>query len=57
MFNDLGTERIGHGSHLMDMIFYKADLTSLLGREVKIKVVDNATNNWGLVCVDSFITY
>ena len=57
MFNDLGTELIGHGSHLMDMIFYKADLSSLLGREVKIRVVDNATNNWGLICVDSFITY
>ena len=57
MFNDLGTELIGHGSHLMDMILYKADLTSLLGREVKIRVVDNATNNWGLICVDSFITY
>ena len=57
MFNDLGTERIGHGSHLMDMIFYKADLTSLLGREVKIRVVDNAVNRWGLICVDSFITY
>ena len=57
MFNDLGTELIGHGSHLMDMILYKADLTSLLGREVKIRVTDNATNNWGLICVDSFITY
>ena len=57
MFNDLGTELIGHGSHLMDMIFYKADLTSLLGREVKIQVVDKASSNWGLICVDSFITY
>lgn len=57
MFNDLGTELIGHGSHLMDMVSYKADLTSLMGREVKIRVVDNASSNWGLVCVDSFITY
>ena len=57
MFNDLGTELVGHGSNLMNMIFYKADLTSLLGEEVKIQVVDNATANWGLVCVDSFITY
>lgn len=59
MFNDLDdeTERVGHGENLMNMIFYKADLTSLLGEEVKIQVVDNATSNWGLVCVDSFITY
>ena len=41
----------------MDMILYKADLSSLMGKEVKIRVVDNASNNWGLVCVDSFITY
>ena len=57
MFNDRGKERIGHGGHLMDMILYKADLTSLMGRNVKIRVVDNATEKWGLVCVDSFITY
>ena len=57
MFNDLGTELISHGSNLMNMILYKADLTSLMGREVKIKIVDNAVNNWGLICVDSFITY
>ena len=57
MFNDLGTELIGQGSHLMDMVLYYADISSLMGRTVKIRVVDNATNNWGLVCVDSFITY
>ena len=57
MFNDLNTSLVGHGSYLMNMVLYKADLTSLLGREVKIQVVDRATSNWGLVCVDSFITY
>ncbi len=57
MFNDLGLEFIGSSGHLMDMIFYRADLSSIHGRNVKIRVVDNATNNWGLVCVDSFITY
>lgn len=57
MFNDLGLDYIGHGGHLMDMISYKADLTSIMGREVKIRVVDNATHDWGLICVDSFITY
>ena len=57
MFNDLNTDLVGHGSFLMNMVLYKADLTSLMGRQVKIQVVDNATNNWGLICVDSFITY
>ncbi|MBQ6921094.1 MAG: hypothetical protein IJQ72_04255 [Bacilli bacterium] len=57
MFNDLDIPLVGHGSNLMNMISYKADLTSLLGREVKIQVVDKATSNWGLICVDSFITY
>ena len=57
MFNDQGTEKIGQGGHLMDMISYKADLTSILGKEVKIRVTDLASSNWGLICVDSFITY
>ena len=57
MFNDLNTSLVGHGSYLMNMVLYKADLSSLLGREVKIQVVDRATSNWGLVCADSFITY
>ncbi len=57
MFNDLNIGLVGHGSFLMNMVLYKADLTSLLGQEVKLQVVDNATSNWGLVCVDSFITY
>ena len=57
MFNDLNTDLVGHGSYLMNMLFYKADLTSLLGREVKIQIVDQAQSSWGLLCVDSFITY
>ena len=57
MFNDLNTDRVGHGSYLMNMVLYKADLTSIMGKDVQIQVVDNATNSWGLVCVDSFITY
>ena len=61
MFNDLNDEHvldyIGHGANLMNMVSYKADLSSIHGREVKLQVVDNATSNWGLICVDSFITY
>lgn len=58
MFNDFEKDEvIKPSSRLMDMILYKADLTSLLGRSVKIRVTDMATNRWGLICVDSFITY
>lgn len=57
MFNDLDIGLVGHGSFLMNMVLYKADLSSLLGKEVKIQIVDKAISNWGLVCVDSFITY
>ena len=63
MFNDFPNDpdyyatHTGRGSNLMNMILYKADLSSLLGRSVKIQVVDNASSNWGLICVDSFITY
>ena len=57
MFNDLNTDLVGHGSNLMNMVLYKADLSSLLNKEVKIQIVDKAMSNWGLVCVDSFITY
>ena len=61
MFNDLSDpnvlDYIGHGANLMNMILYRVDLSSIHGREVKLQVVDHASNNWGLVCVDSFITY
>ncbi len=61
MFNDLSDpnvlDYIGKGANLMNLILYKADLSAVHGRKVKIQVVDYATNNWGLVCVDSFITY
>ncbi len=61
MFNDLDDpnvlDYIGKGANLMNLILYKADLSAVHGREVKIQVVDNAVSDWGLVCVDSFITY
>lgn len=36
------------------MIAYKADLSAFLGRTVKVRVVDNATSDYGLFFVDSF---
>ena len=38
------------------MFLYKADLTAFIGETVYIRVVDNATEAWGCLAVDSFIT-
>ena len=57
LFNDKGTGIINHGSNLANMVWYKADLSEFMGRSVKIQIVDNATNNWGLITADSFVTY
>ncbi len=57
LFNDKGTGIINNGSNLANMVMYKADLSEFMGRSLKIRVVDNATNNWGLITVDSFVTY
>ena len=39
------------------MFQFKADLTEYMGREVYIRVVDKASEAWGCLAVDSFITY
>ena len=57
LFNDKGIGIINNGSNLANMILYKADLSEFMGRSVKIQVVDNATAGWGLITVDSFVTY
>ena len=57
LFNDKGTDLINNGSNLANMIMYKADLSEFMGRSLKIQVVDNASSGWGLITVDSFVTY
>ncbi|MDE7265824.1 MAG: hypothetical protein K2N52_06085, partial [Clostridia bacterium] len=39
------------------LVSYKADLSTLMGRKVKIQLVDNATGGWGLITADNFITH
>ena len=39
------------------MLLFKADLSAFIGTEVYIRVVDNASSEWGCLAVDSFITY
>ena len=57
LFNDKGIGIINHGSNLANMVLYKSDLSEFMGRSVKIRVVDNSEKNWGLITVDSFVTY
>ena len=49
--NDNDSAREGY------MFQFKADLTQFIGREVYIRVVDNASAEWGCLAVDSFITH
>ncbi|MCF0107975.1 MAG: hypothetical protein HUJ59_03100, partial [Bacilli bacterium] len=56
-FHDIGGELINKGSNLANMNQYVADISNLLGKDVYIEVVDNAKSDWGLITVDSFITY
>lgn len=47
-------------SFLANMVQYKVDLVKEgipLGKKIKLQIVDNATNDWGLITADSFITY
>lgn len=44
----------GHGAN---MLLYKADLSKLSGRKVRIRIVDKAVKDWGLMFVDDFVTY
>ena len=57
LFNDKGVSIINNGSNLANMVWYKADLSKYMGRSLKIRIVDNSANNWGLITADSFITY
>ena len=57
LFNDKGIGIINHGSNLANMVWYKADLSEFMGRSLKICIVDNSVNNWGLITADSFVTY
>ena len=57
LFSDRGTGIINHGSNLANMVMYKADLSAFMGRKLKIRIVDNAKENWGLITADSFVTY
>lgn len=55
--NTLWADRTNGAKSGCSLIPYKADLSELLGKEVYIRVVDNAKNDYGLFFLDSFYTY
>ena len=45
------------GIYAANMADYKVDLSAYVGRNIKIRIIDNAVNDWGLLFVDDFVTY
>ena len=57
-FHDLNNNSlINKGCNLMNMVQYVADISDFMGKNVYIKITDNAVDNWGLISCDGFITY
>lgn len=40
-----------------NMTLYKADISPLTGKRVKLRLTDNAVKDWGLLFADDFVTY
>ena len=45
------------GVYVANMAEYKVDLSAHLGKNIKIRIVDNAVTDWGLLFADDFVTY
>ena len=50
---DLASDEV----YMANMVLYVADLSEFTGKNVKIRLVDNAENDWGLLFADDFVTY
>ena len=46
-----------YGVYMANMVLYKANLSGFIGRQVVLRLVDEATSDWGLLFADSFVTY
>ena len=56
-FHDIGIDLVNRGSNMLNLVSYVADLSPFTGKQVYLKIVDNAVNDWGVLAVDSIITY
>ncbi len=52
-----GLGAINRGTNIYNMVTYRADISKWAGQELCIRIVDDADSNYGLVTVDSFVTY
>jgi hypothetical protein len=61
IYNEDNVEIGRYGNQLFndspEMFDYKVDLRDHLGETLYIKIVDNQTNDWGIMLFDNFITY
>ncbi|QDY82655.1 cycloinulo-oligosaccharide fructanotransferase [Paenibacillus polymyxa] len=56
-FADVGFPDPALGMRLANMVQYKADLSTYLGKKLYVEVVDNATSDWGVIFADAFSMY
>ena len=56
-YNGLWADRTADVKSGCTLVAYKADLSEFLGREVFIRISDNAESGYGLFFADSFVTY
>ena len=56
-YNGLWVDRTDEMKSGCTLIAYKADLGAFMGREVFLRISDNADSGYGLFFADSFITY
>ena len=66
-FNDQMTKKYYYNGALIvlsqdiifmaNMVLCVVDLSAFEGKEVQIRIVDEAENDWGLLFVDDFVTY
>ena len=56
-YNGQPIDLASDGFYMGNLVTYVADLSEFAGRSVKIRLVDNAANDWGLLFADDFVTY
>lgn len=55
-FADVNFPNVDKGLRLANMVEYKANLSEHLGKKLYIEIVDNDTEDWGLMTFDDFNT-
>nr|WP_328803631.1 GH32 C-terminal domain-containing protein [Paenibacillus puerhi] len=56
-WSDANFPFVEKGLRLANLVKYKADLRNYIGQNMYIDIVDNGTQDWGLLFADSFETY